>query len=50
MKKIFNQPSQKEIFVTKRLVKAAKILDIEFLDHIIIEKKGYHSFDQLNLL
>lgn len=50
MKENFSRPSQKEIFVTKRLVKAAKILGIEFLDHIVIEKKGYHSFDQLNLL
>ena len=50
IKENFNRPSQKEIFVTKRLVKAAKILGIEFLDHIVIEKKGYHSFDQLNLL
>ncbi|MFW6410271.1 MAG: JAB domain-containing protein [Halanaerobiales bacterium] len=46
----FNKPSQKDILLTKRLVKTGKILGIDFLDHIIIGDNGYHSFDQLDLL
>lgn len=46
----FSQPTQKDILVTKRLVKAGKLLGIDFLDHIIIGEDGYHSYDQLNLI
>ncbi|ACL69823.1 JAB domain-containing protein [Halothermothrix orenii] len=46
----FTRPSQKDVLVTKRLVKAGKILGIDFLDHIVIEADGYHSYDQLNLI
>ncbi|MTI61124.1 MAG: hypothetical protein FH762_14315 [Firmicutes bacterium] len=48
--KHFTQPTQKDILLTKRLLKAGKILGVEFLDHIIIEENGYHSFDQLNYI
>ncbi len=50
LKQNFNNPSQKEILITKRLVKAGKLLGIDFLDHIIISEGEFHSFDQLNLL
>ncbi|MFP4047939.1 MAG: JAB domain-containing protein [Bacteroidales bacterium] len=46
----FDKPSQKDILLTKRLVKTGKILGIDFLDHIIIDNDGYHSFDQLDLI
>lgn len=46
----FKEPSQQEIFITRRLQKAGKLLGIEFLDHIIIEDRGFHSFDQLNYI
>ncbi len=46
----FKKASQKEILVTKRLIKAGKILGIKFLDHIVIDNNGFYSFDQLDLI
>lgn len=43
-------PSKKDILRTKRLVKAGEVLDINFLDHVVIHQEGYKSFEQLNLL
>lgn len=37
-------PSKADMAVTKRLKKAAQILGIRFLDHIIFSGKGYYSF------
>ena len=37
-------PSTADIHVTERLVKAGKLLDIEFEDHIIVTKDGFYSF------
>lgn len=37
-------PSKEDIYVTKRLVEAGKIIGIEVLDHIIIGNGGYISF------
>lgn len=34
------QPSEADLLVTKNLVKAGKILDIEVLDHVIFNLKG----------
>lgn len=50
LKDQFNKPSQKEILKTKRLVKTGKILGIKLLDRIVIEKNGFHSYDQLDLI
>ncbi|MFW6014877.1 MAG: JAB domain-containing protein [bacterium] len=50
LKREFKQPSQKDLIMTKRLIKAGKILGVEFLDHIVIEKDGYQSYDQLNYI
>lgn len=47
---IQNHPSKKDILRTKRLVKAGEILGIDVLDHVIIHKGGFFSFDELNLL
>ncbi len=44
------EPSEEDKQVTKRLVEAGKILGIEILDHIIVSKTGYFSFQQKNLL
>ena len=45
------QPSQDDRAITKRLVKAGKLLGIEVLDHIIIGSKGvYFSFADENML
>ncbi len=46
----FTEPTQKDLLLTKRLIKAGKVLGIDFLDHIVIGQKGYHSYDQLNYI
>ncbi|MEJ6950582.1 JAB domain-containing protein [Natronospora cellulosivora (SeqCode)] len=46
----FIEPSQKDLLMTKKLIKAGKILGIDFLDHIVIEEDSYHSYDQLNYI
>jgi len=50
IKNKYLQPTQKEILITKRLIKTGKILGIEFLDHIIIDENAYHSYDEMNLI
>ena len=42
-------PSEDDITVTKRLVKAGDILGIELLDHLVITEKGFTSFREKNL-
>lgn len=37
-------PSAQDIALTRKIVDAAKILDIRVLDHIIVSYKGYYSF------
>lgn len=37
-------PSDADDKITNKLYKAGKLLDIEFLDHLIITKDGYYSF------
>ena len=43
-------PSVEDKQVTKRLLEAAQLLGIDFLDHIILSKQGYLSFQQKNLI
>ena len=38
------EPSREDISVTKRLVEAGKLLDIQVFDHIIIGNNNYYSF------
>ena len=38
------KPSERDRLLTKQLVAAGKLLDINVLDHIIIGKERYHSF------
>ncbi|MCK4260698.1 MAG: JAB domain-containing protein [Halanaerobiales bacterium] len=45
-----SNPSKKDILRTKRLVSAGEVLDVDFLDHVIILQEGFKSFEQLNLL
>ncbi|MEN3013793.1 MAG: DNA repair protein RadC [Endomicrobiia bacterium] len=40
------EPSEEDLKLTERLIKAGEILGIEVLDHIIISKEGYYSFKQ----
>lgn len=44
------QPSHEDREVTKRLVEAGKIIGIDVIDHIILSKKEYLSFQQKHLL
>lgn len=44
------EPSQDDIELTQRLVKAGEILGIEVLDHVIISKDGYYSFKQNKMI
>ncbi|MFW6377336.1 MAG: JAB domain-containing protein [bacterium] len=46
----FIEPSQKDLLLAKKLIKAGKLLGIDFLDHIVIEEDSYHSYDQLNYI
>ena len=36
-------PSQSDITLTKKLIEAAKTMDIHILDHIILTKEGHYS-------
>lgn len=44
------QPSQADILTTTKIKKAAEILDIQLLDHIIISKIGFYSFKEAGLV
>lgn len=39
-------PSKEDFDVTDRLVKAGKIMGIDIMDHIIISRNGYYSFQK----
>lgn len=44
------KPSDPDLKITRKLVEASKILDIGFLDHIIITKTSHFSFSDNNLI
>lgn len=44
------EPSHEDREVTKRLTEAGKILGIDLVDHVIVSKKAFASFQQKNLL
>ncbi len=44
------EPSSEDREVTKRLIEAGKIIGIDIIDHIILCKTGYLSFQQKHLL
>jgi DNA repair protein RadC len=37
-------PSQADLDLTKKLVKAGRAVDIPVLDHLIVSERGYYSF------
>ena len=37
-------PSEEDLYLTRRLVAAAEVLGLQFLDHVIVCRNGYHSF------
>ena len=38
------KPSEADKHITSKIRQAAKLLDIELIDHIIISSEGYYSF------
>ena len=44
------KPSNSDLKIHEQLVEAGKILGIKILDHIIISKKGYYSFQEAGLI
>jgi DNA repair protein RadC len=42
-------PSPEDVNVTRQLVQAGKLLDIELLDHLIIATQGYTSLKERGL-
>lgn len=44
-----NLPSKSDIKITKNLKKSAKLLQIDFVDHIIITQFNYFSFQDENI-
>ncbi len=43
-------PSSADIQITRRLKESGKLLGIELIDHIILTKESYVSFDELEML
>lgn len=43
-------PSREDIAITDRLVNVGKLVGINVLDHIIVSRKGYFSFNENGLL
>lgn len=39
-------PSSEDMAITKKIVKAGKIMDVEVFDHLIVSQNGYFSFRQ----
>jgi DNA repair protein RadC len=45
-----NQPSASDIQLTKNIIEAGKVLEINVLDHIIITQHGFFSFADEGLI
>jgi DNA repair protein RadC len=45
-----NQPSEADLKITEKLKKAAEMLEIKLLDHVIIADKSYFSFADEGLI
>lgn len=44
------KPSNSDLNIQKQLTEAGKILGINVLDHIIVSRKGYYSFQEAGLI
>jgi DNA repair protein RadC len=44
------EPSEEDFAITERLLKAANIMGIDVIDHIIVGRNGYFSFQAAGLL
>lgn len=45
-----SEPSEEDLKITKRLIKAGEILGIEIIDHLVVTKKNYFSFKDKKLI
>jgi len=45
-----SKPSEDDKKITKKLIKAGEIIDIEIIDHIIVSKNNYFSFKEKRLI
>ena len=43
-------PSEADLLITKRLVKAGEILGIELIDHLVVTTTGFTSFKEKRLI
>ncbi len=44
------EPSSEDIAITKKIVEAGKVIDIQVFDHLIIAGNGYTSFVEKRLI
>ncbi|MBU1745820.1 MAG: hypothetical protein KJ649_13130 [Proteobacteria bacterium] len=44
------QPSEADLRMHEQLTEAAKILGLRVLDHVIVTRKGYFSFQEAGLI
>ena len=44
------QPSEADLNIHRQLTEAGRILGIQVLDHVIVTRKGYYSFQEAGLL
>lgn len=44
------QPSSADLLATKKIVKAAKDFDVEFVDHVVVAKRGFTSMRHSRLV
>ena len=44
------KPSNNDINLTKKIIEASKFLDIDLIDHIILNNKNYYSFIDESLI
>ncbi|HQM15649.1 MAG TPA: DNA repair protein RadC [Candidatus Woesebacteria bacterium] len=45
-----SQPSQQDIFVTKKIAQGADLLGVKLLDHVIVTQNHYTSFREIGVL
>jgi DNA repair protein RadC len=44
------KPSKEDIYITDRLIKVGELVGISVVDHIIVSKNGYFSFEEEGML
>jgi DNA repair protein RadC len=44
------QPSEADLHMHEQLTDAGKILGLRVLDHVIVTRKGYYSFQEAGLI